>query len=74
VCGSTIQRFVEALKLVWRNNLAMIARWACRGCSGIVSLELRLDDVTDGTATEVRRRAPRARWAARSTGSVDRSP
>jgi hypothetical protein len=52
VCESTTDRFVTALEL-WRDNLAMIVRYACRGCSGIVSLEVRLDDVTDGTATRV---------------------
>jgi hypothetical protein len=52
VCEPTTDRAVEALEL-WRDTLAMIVRYACRGCAGIVSRELRLDDLDDRTARQV---------------------
>jgi hypothetical protein len=52
VCASTIERVVEALEL-WRENLAMIVRYACQGCSGTATREVRLDDVTHRSATQI---------------------
>jgi hypothetical protein len=45
-------RAVGALEL-WRGNLALMVDYSCRQCPGIVTRELRLDDVRRHTATKV---------------------
>lgn len=52
VCQSTTDRSIGALEL-WADNLAMLVRYACQGCTGIAAREVRLDDVTHVTATDV---------------------
>jgi hypothetical protein len=51
-CGRTTGRAVDALELRG-DKLALVVRFACRGCSGIAQSELRLDDVRKGTTREV---------------------
>jgi hypothetical protein len=45
-------RAVGALEL-WRGNLAAIVSYGCDSCTGIVTAELRLDDVRRRTAAQV---------------------
>jgi hypothetical protein len=51
-CGRTTGRAVVALELRG-SKLALVVRFACRGCSGIAQSELRLDDLRSGTTREV---------------------
>jgi hypothetical protein len=48
----TTGRTVQDLEL-WGENLALTVSYGCRGCAGIDTSELRLDDLGDGTARQV---------------------
>ena len=51
-CGRTTGRAVDALELRG-DRLALIVRFACRGCSGTSQSALRLDDIRKATSREV---------------------
>jgi hypothetical protein len=51
-CGRTTGRAVDALELR-ADKLALVTRFACRGCSGIQQSELRLDDLRTRTSRQV---------------------
>jgi hypothetical protein len=48
----TTGRTVQDLEL-WGENLALTVSYGCRGCAGIDTSELRLDDLGDGSARQV---------------------
>jgi hypothetical protein len=51
-CGRTTGRAVDALELRG-DRLALVVRFACRGCSGIQQSELRLDDLRKRTSRQI---------------------
>jgi hypothetical protein len=51
-CGPTTGRAVDELELRG-DKLALVVRFACRGCSGIQQSELRLDDLRTRTSRQV---------------------
>jgi hypothetical protein len=52
ITAPTTGRTVQDLEL-WGENLALTVSYGCRGCAGIDSSELRLDDLGDGSARQV---------------------
>jgi hypothetical protein len=51
-CGPTTGRSVQALELRGR-KLALTVRYTCRGCSGILQTELRLNDVRNRSSRQI---------------------
>jgi hypothetical protein len=52
ITAPTTGRTVQDLEL-WGENLALTVSYGCRGCAGIDTSELRLDDLGDGSARQV---------------------
>jgi hypothetical protein len=52
IIAPTTGRTVQDLEL-WGENLALTVSYGCRGCAGIGTSELRLDDLGDGSARQV---------------------
>ena len=53
-CGATRARTVSALELYGR-RLAAVVTYTCDACRGLATVEVRLDDVADGSARQVAR-------------------